>query len=154
VIHIAAHAVSKITLFFAAGSLHTAAHIDHVSEMDGIGRRMPWTMGSFAIGALSMIGVPPTAGFLGKWFILLGAAGAGQWFAVAVIVLSTLLNAGYFLPPVYRAFARAPAEHDSAHGGESPWPMVVALVTTAIVTVALFFFPGVPHKLAEMMAFG
>ena len=75
--------------------------------MDGIGRRMPWTMGSFAVGALSMIGVPPTAGFLGKWFILLGAVAVGQWFAVAVIVVSTLLNAGYFLPIVYRAFARA-----------------------------------------------
>ncbi len=154
-IHIAAHAVSKITLFFAAGSLHTAAHIDYVSEMDGIGRRMPWTMGSFAIGALSMIGVPPTAGFLGKWFILLGAAKAGQWFAVGIIVISTLLNAGYFLPPAYRAFARAPAKGETGDGvQEAPWPMVVSLAATALATVALFFLPGVPHRLAEMLTSG
>ncbi len=149
ILHIAAHAVSKITLFFAAGSLHTAAHIDHVSEMDGIGYRMPWTMGAFAVGALSMIGMPLTAGFLGKWFMLVGAAGHAQWFAVGVIVLSTLLNAGYFLPVVYRAFRRPDGKRAVAIK-EAPWPMVVALVTTALLTVLLFLFPGVPWRLAQM----
>ena len=149
IIHIATHAVSKITLFFAAGSLHTAGHIDYVSEMDGVGHRMPWTMSAFTLGALSMIGMPLTAGFLGKWFMLVGAAGNAQWFAVAVIILSTLLNAGYFLPIVYRAFRR------SDGGGavavkEAPWPMVVALVTTALLTALLFLFPGVPWRLAQM----
>jgi multicomponent Na+:H+ antiporter subunit D len=109
-LHIAAHAVSKITLFFAAGSFHAGSHVDRVSAMDGIARRQPWTMAAFTVAALSMIGVPPTAGFLGKWFILAGAVAAGQWFAVAVIVVSTLLNAGYFLPIVYRAYARPAGE--------------------------------------------
>ena len=109
--HLAAHAVSKITLFFAAGSIYTAAHLTEVSQLDGIGRRMPWTMGAFAIGALGMIGVPPTAGFLGKWFILTGAMQTANWLAVAVIILSTLLNAGYFLPIVFRAFFREPSHH-------------------------------------------
>ena len=149
IIHIAAHAVSKITLFFAAGSLHTAAHIDHVSEMDGIGYRMPWTMGAFTVGALSMIGMPLTAGFLGKWFMLTGAAGSAQWFAVAVIILSTLLNAGYFLPIVYRAFRR-PDGAGAATIKEAPWPMVAALVATALLTILLFLFPGVPWRLAQM----
>lgn len=149
-LHIAAHAVSKITLFFAAGSLHVGGHVDDVSGMDGIGRRQPWTMGSFAIGALSMIGVPPTAGFLGKWFILLAAVQIEEWFAVAVIVVSTLLNAGYFLPIVYRAFARAPAEHGEGVA-ESPWPMVASLVVTAAATVLLFILPGAPFELAEML---
>ena len=80
--HLAAHAVSKITLFFAAGSVYTAAHLTEVSELDGIGRRMPWTMGAFAVGALGMIGIPPTAGFLGKWFILAGAMQTANWIAV------------------------------------------------------------------------
>ena len=71
--HIAAHAFSKITLFFAAGSIYTAAHMTEISQLDGIGRRMPWTMAAFTIGALGMIGLPPTAGFLGKWFMLTGA---------------------------------------------------------------------------------
>ncbi len=149
ILHIAAHAVSKITLFFAAGSLHTAAHIDHVSEMDGIGYRMPWTMGAFAVGALSMIGMPMTAGFLGKWFMLTGAAGSAQWFAVAVIILSTLLNAGYFLPIIYRAF-RPTAGDKPVAIKEAPWPIVAALVATALLTILLFLFPGVPWRLAQM----
>ena len=153
-IHIAAHAVSKITLFFAAGSLHAGSHVDEVSEMDGVGRRQPWTMGAFAIGALSMIGVPPTAGFLGKWFILLGAVGTGQWFAVGVVVVSTLLNAGYFLPVVYRAFARPGGARKLASAKEGPWPMVVSLIVTAIATVLIFVFPGVPYDLADMLAAG
>ncbi|HXF52605.1 MAG TPA: monovalent cation/H+ antiporter subunit D family protein [Hyphomicrobiaceae bacterium] len=150
--HIAAHAVSKITLFFAAGSIYTAAHKTEVSELKGIGRRMPWTMGAFAVGALSMIGVPPTAGFLGKWFMLSGAMQSGQWVAVAVIVLSTILNAAYFLPIVVNAFFRDPDNpHPESHEhGEAPWPMVAALTATALGTVGLFCFPGMALALANL----
>jgi multicomponent Na+:H+ antiporter subunit D len=151
-LHLAAHALGKITLFFAAGSIHTAAHLTEVSQLDGIGRRMPWTMGAFAIGALAMIGVPPTAGFLGKWFILMGAMQTANWAAVAVIILSTLLNAAYFLPIVFRAFFRAPADQGHEHkSGEAPWPIVAALTVTAAGTVLMFFFPGIPYALAQLM---
>ncbi len=114
---------------------------------------MPWTMSAFAVGAVSMIGVPPTVGFLGKWFMLSGAMSSQNWIAVAVIVISTMLNAAYFLPIVFNAFFRAP---DNPHGkghehGEAPWPIVLALVATAIGTLALFFFPGVPFALATML---
>ncbi len=105
-LHIAAHALGKITLFFAAGAIYTAAHKTEVSQLDGIGRRMPWTMGAFAIGALSMIGLPPAAGFVSKWYMLSGAMAASHWPAVAVIAGSTLLNAGYFLPILHRAYFR------------------------------------------------
>ena len=149
-LHIAAHAVGKITLFFAAGSVHIGSHIDDVSRMNGVGRKMPWTMGSFTVGALSMIGVPPTAGFLGKWFIFLGAMQAGQWFAIAALTLSTLLSASYFLPIIYRAYARAP--DDGAKIAESPWPMVASLTFTAGLTVLLFLWPGVPFDLSGMLA--
>ena len=149
-LHIAAHAVSKITLFFAAGSVYTAEHVTKISQMDGIGRRMPWTMGAFAIGALSMIGLPPTAGFLGKWFILDAATGATNWFAVGVIIVSTLLNAAYFLPILTRAFLR-PA---SGPRHEAPLAMVIALTATATGTVLLFLFPGVPFRLASMIVGG
>jgi multicomponent Na+:H+ antiporter subunit D len=153
-LHIAAHAVSKITLFFAAGSIYTAAHKTQISEMQGIGWRMPWTMGAFAIGALSMIGLPPTAGFLGKWFMLTGAMQTGQWLAVGVVVLSTVLNAGYFLPILVTAFQREPGAnpHDEKHAhGEAPWPIVLALTATAIGTIALFWLPDVPLALARSM---
>ncbi|MDI1246332.1 MAG: proton-conducting transporter membrane subunit [Rhodoferax sp.] len=152
VMHIAAHAVGKITLFFAAGAIYTAAHKTEVSQLDGIGRRMPWTMAAFAIAALSMIGLPPAAGFISKWYMLSGAMAGQHWLAVTVIVLSTLLNAGYFLPIVYRAFFVAPPAdpHGQPHG-EAPLPMVIALTATAAATVLLFFFPDVPLTLARQM---
>ncbi len=143
-IHIAAHAFGKITLFFAAGSIHTAAHKDYISQLNGIGRRMPWTMGAFASGSLSMIGLPPAAGFISKGYMLLGAWSVEQYLAVAVIFTSTLLNAAYFVPIVYKAFFRAedqPAHGHHADHGEAPWPIVVALTATAGLTVALFLYP-------------
>lgn len=150
--HIAAHAVGKITLFFAAGAIYTAAHKTQISELDGIGRRMPWTMTAFAIAALSMIGLPPAVGFISKWYILSGAMAAEHWLAVGVIVLSTLLNAAYFLPIVYRAFFVAAPDDKNGHAhGEAPLLMVVALTLTAAATVALFFFPDLPLALARQM---
>jgi multicomponent Na+:H+ antiporter subunit D len=154
-LHIAAHALGKITLFFAAGAIYTAAHKTEVSQLDGIGRRMPWTMGAFAIGALSMIGLPPAAGFVSKWYMLSGAMAASHWPAVAVIAASTLLNAGYFLPILWRAFFRPAAADDALHPhGEAPLPMVIALTLTAAGTLALFFRPDVPLALAQQMLGG
>lgn len=152
--HIAAHAFGKITLFFAAGAIYTAAHKTEVSQLDGIGRRMPWTMGAFAVGAVSMIGLPPTAGFASKWFILSGAYEAGHWVAIATIAGSTLLSAGYLLPIVFRAFFRPSADsHGHAHG-EAPLPMVVAMVATAAATVLMFFFADLPLSLARQLVGG
>jgi multicomponent Na+:H+ antiporter subunit D len=152
--HIAGHAVSKITLFFAAGAIYTVTHKTEISELDGIGRCMPWTMGAFAVGAVAMIGLPPTAGFLGKWFILQGASQASHWLAIAVVITSTALNAAYFLPIVYRAFLLAPEKPEPGNRmhGEAPWPIVAALTVTAVATVVLFLQPNVPLALARLMA--
>ena len=151
-LHIAAHALGKITLFFAAGAIYTAAHKTEISELDGIGRRMPWTMAAFGIGALSMIGLPPAAGFVSKWYLVSGAMAQAHWFALAVVLLSTLLNAGYFMPIVYRAFLRPLSADAAAHPhGEAPLPILLALGLTAAGTVALFFFPDVPLALAQQM---
>ena len=151
-LHIAAHAFGKITLFFAAGSIYTAAHKTEISELDGIGRRMPWTMTAFGIGALSMIGLPPAAGFVSKWYLVSGAIEQAHWFALAVVLASTLLNAAYFLPIVYRAFFRPLSAGAQAHPhGEAPLPIVIALTLTAAGTLGLFFFPDVPLALAQQM---
>lgn len=151
-LHILAHAFGKITLFFAAGSLMVAAHRTEVSQLAGIGRRMPLTMGAFAIGALSMIGVPPTMGFVSKWYILSGALETGQMLAVATIVASTLLNAGYFLPIIHAAFFREENRdgHDEHHG-EAPWPIVLALMVTSGMTVLLFLLPDSAIGLASAL---
>jgi multicomponent Na+:H+ antiporter subunit D len=146
-LHLVAHAFGKITLFFAAGAIYTAAHKTEVSQLDGIGRRMPCTMAAFGIASLSMIGLPPTVGLLSKWYMVSGAFQAHQWFALGVIILSTLLNAAYFLPIVYRAFLRTGADDEPAHG-EAPYTMVVALGFTALVTVAMFFAGDLPLSLA------
>jgi multicomponent Na+:H+ antiporter subunit D len=150
--HIATHAFGKITLFFAAGAIYTAAHKKAVSELDGIGKRMPLTMAAFTIGTLSMIGLPPAAGFISKWYLLLGALDVGQWIAIIAIILSTLLNAAYFFPIVYAAFFKT-EKHDAKHvaHGEAPLPMVGALIITAGLTLLLFFFPDLPLALAKQM---
>jgi multicomponent Na+:H+ antiporter subunit D len=149
-LHIAAHAFGKITLFFAAGSIYTATHKTEISQLNGIGRRMPWTMGAFAVGSLSMIGLPLAAGFISKWYLLQGAFQTGRWLALGIIVLSTLLNAAYFVPIVYAAFFK-PEDNRSQNHGEAPWPVVVALVATAVLTVLLFLFPGTALRLAEQI---
>lgn len=153
-LHIAAHAFGKITLFFAAGSIYTATHKTNISQLNGIGYRMPWTMAAFSIGAISMIGLPPTAGFLSKWYMLMGAFQEQQVFAILVIITSTLLNAAYFIPIIYAAWFKYPDQDNEIKHGEAPWPIVLALMTTALFTLLLFFFPDVPLQLAMLLIGG
>jgi multicomponent Na+:H+ antiporter subunit D len=153
VLHIAMHAFGKITLFFCAGAIYVATGEKYISKMGGIGRRMPWTMLAFFIGSLSIIGVPPTGGFLSKWHLLLGSLQADQWIVIVVLLVSSLLNASYFLPLVYKAWF---APHDEAsHTGpvrEAPlWCLVPPLVTAAI-SVAVFIYPDPLLNLARMVA--
>jgi multicomponent Na+:H+ antiporter subunit D len=151
-LHIAAHAFGKITLIFAAGSIYTAAHKTNISQLNGIGYRMPWTMIAFTIGAISMIGLPPTAGFVSKWYMLMGAFQQEQVVAILVIIASTLLNAAYFIPIIYAAwFKKADQGSDNVAHGDSPVPIVIAVMMTASLTILLFFFPDVPLQLAKSL---
>jgi multicomponent Na+:H+ antiporter subunit D len=110
-------------------------------------------MGAFTIGALSMIGVPPAVGFISKWYMLVGAFETQQMVAVAVIVVSTLLNAAYFAPIVLSAFSR-PDPDDTATHGEAPRAIVVALTITAALTLLLFLFHRIPLDLARQVVAG
>jgi multicomponent Na+:H+ antiporter subunit D len=141
-LHIAMHAFGKITLFFCAGAIFVATGRKYISEMVGIGKRMPVTMTAFFIGALSVIGLPPTGGFISKWWLVLGTLEGDQWVWLVVLLFSSLLNAAYFLPIVYRAFF-CTAEESKFEGGmkEAPLWCVVPLVVTAIGSLALFFYP-------------
>ena len=149
--HIAMHAFGKITLFFCAGAIFVATGKKNISEMVGIGKRMPVTMIAFFIGSLSVIGLPPTGGFFSKWYLVLGTLQADQWPMLAVLLGSSLLNAAYFLPIVYRAFFCTEEEAMFENKiEEAPLWCVVPLVVTAICSIALFFYPTIFLNLASL----
>jgi multicomponent Na+:H+ antiporter subunit D len=142
IIHIANHGFSKITLFFCAGAIYVASHKKKISDLDGIGYAMPFTMGAFAIASLSMIGVPPVAGFVTKWHLLNGAMGINNMVIVAVLMISTILNAGYFVPITIRAFFRGDKAGLNREGiKEAPLSMVIPLVIAALISVGIGIFP-------------
>ena len=149
-VHIATHAVGKITLFFCAGAILVATHKTRVSELDGLGRQMPLTMGAFLIASLSIAGLPPTGGLWGKWYLALGALDAGYGILVGVLMLSTLLNIAYLLPIPLRAFF-GQSPKTAVQFSEAPLPCLVAIGITTAACVTLFFFPGPVYQLAGML---
>lgn len=116
-LHIVNHGALKITLFFAAGALHVHLHLDHVSELNGVGRRMPFTMGAFALASLGLAGLPPMGGFVSKWYLVLGAYEGQQLWYATIMAGAGLLTAGYLFPVVYRAFFLPASATPHAPGG-------------------------------------
>jgi multicomponent Na+:H+ antiporter subunit D len=142
IIHIVNHGFSKITLFFCAGAIYVAHHKKKISDMAGIGYAMPFTMGAFALASLSMIGAPPVAGFVTKWYLLNGALEIRNIPILIVLVASTILNAGYFVPITIRAFFEGKKERWSRKDiHEAPLTMVVPLVLASIISLVLGIFP-------------
>ncbi len=157
VVHLVHQGLMKITLFFAAGNYAETLGIHHVSEMDGVGRRMPATTLAFTIGALGMIGIPPIAGFVSKWYLGLGAveAGVAVW-VLPVLIASSLLNAAYFLPVLYRAWFKSPPQrwpvdhHPKTVGGfETVAALLWPPVTTAVLALAAGVFAAAPYSPLE-----
>jgi len=142
-LHMVMHAAGKITLFFCAGAILVATHKTEISQMRGIGRRMPFTMFAFLLGSLSIIGLPPCGGMWSKWFLFLGALEAERLVAVGVLVVSSLLNIAYLLPIAINAFFAPPDDEEEARGGirEAPAACVVPLTLTALAGPVLFLFP-------------
>ena len=142
IIHIVNHGFSKITLFFCAGAIYVAHHKKKISDMAGIGYAMPFTMGAFALASLSMIGAPPVAGFVTKWYLLNGALEIQNIPILIVLVASTILNAGYFVPITIRAFFEGKKERWSRKDiQEAPLTMVVPIVLASIISLVLGIFP-------------
>jgi multicomponent Na+:H+ antiporter subunit D len=148
--HIAMHAMGKITLFFCAGAIMVGSHKTEISEMNGLGRRMPFTFGAFFLGSLSVIGLPPMGGSWSKWYLVLGALDAEQVTMMVVLMVSSLLSIGYLMPVVGNAFFRAPPVEEGDEDGhgqpldghrfEAPLLCVLPPVVTGIGCIALFFY--------------
>ena len=120
-----------------------ATHKTNISEMNGLGRVMPFTFGAFAIASLSMIGAPPVAGFVSKWYLLNGAFDAGSIGIIIVLLVSTVLNTAYFAPVVIRAFFGQPSKEDAAHPHKEAHPaLVIPLTITAVISVVIGLYPG------------
>ncbi len=149
-VHLVHQGVMKITLFFCAGNLAETLGIHKVSEMNGVGRRMPWTMAAFTIGALGMIGMPPLAGFISKWYLGLGALDAGQDWVIVILAGSSLLNAGYFLPILYATWFRKPPAVWPAERvfgrRETAWTLLAPPVVTALLTLAAGLLASAPFS--------
>lgn len=153
-LHLSAHALMKITLFFCAGAIYVHTHRTRISQLDGLGRTMPWTFGAFAIGSLGLAGIPPLNGFISKWWLADGSLEAGHTAVLGIFLLSGILNAGYFFPIVIRAFFRAAPPPAT---GEDPLPrteasvwMVAPLCLTALLAVVFGLLPDFPLPFFDM----
>ena len=161
-LHIAMHAVGKITLFFVAGAIMVTLHKTEVSDMVGIGRQMPITMACFFIGAVSIIGLPPMGGSWSKWLLITGTVDAGRLPLAFVLIVSSLLNIAYLMPVVARAFfVPAPVGGGGEGGGhghddggihEAPLFCLVPICATALGCLALFFYAEEIYQLLEPIA--
>lgn len=155
--HIAMHAVGKITLFFCAGAIYVATHKKNISDMRGMGRAMPFTFAAFLIASISIIGLPPGGGSWSKWFLAVGTVEGEHYPLLAALMISSLLNIAYLIPIPIRAFLKPVTETDQANEtkaktddhdhhvstegiNEAPLMCVVPLCITAIGSIALFFF--------------
>ena len=139
VAHITNHAVSKITLFFCAGSIYVSTHKTEISQMSGLAKRMPWTMAAFALASLSVVGIPLTSGFVSKWYLALGTVDGNRLVLLGVILVSSLLNAIYLGSIVYKAYfeKESPTNEEVR---EVPW-MVAPLAISAAASLILGIYP-------------
>jgi multicomponent Na+:H+ antiporter subunit D len=161
ILHIPFHGFMKITLFLCAGAIAAIAGIKNISDMGGIGRKMPVTLTAFTIGAFGMCGAPPLAGFISKWHIASGAIESGQFFFLMIICVGSLLDVVYFFPVIRDAFfAKIPASEilndeepkveiytekieNIEHGKTLNLFMVVPLAITAIFSILFCLFPNI-----------
>jgi len=165
IVHLVHQGLMKITLFFCAGVIAEVLHLHKISELPGVGRRMPLTAAAFTLAAFGMIGLPPVAGFVSKWQLGTGAIEAGAPWVVVVLVVSAALNAAYFLPPVYAMWFQHPAEgaewqepeRRRRRNLEGPGALVLPTVATGVLALAAGLFAGLPYsplELAKIIAAG
>ncbi len=159
IVHLVHQGIMKVTLFFCAGVVAETLGIYRIGEMSGVARRLPWTMAAFAVAAFGMMGLPPMAGFISKWYLGVGAVETEQTWAVAVLVASTLLNAAYFLPVIYAAWFKKPPgqwkEKRSPTRFEADWLLLFPTLALALLVPAVGLLAGLefsPLAWAKLIA--
>ena len=138
--HLVAHAVSKITLFFAAGAIYSSTGYTKISEMDGIGKKLKVVSIAFTLGAMSLVGIPLLVGFTSKWYIVQSSVEVGQWFILLIITTSTLLNIGYFTPIIYKFFFKNELKEVSFK--TLPRDISLSIIICCALMVILFLQPN------------
>jgi multicomponent Na+:H+ antiporter subunit D len=157
--HMVNHGLAKITLFFCAGAIYVTTRLENVSDLRGLGRRMPWTFAAFTVGSLSLVGIPGLSGFVSKLFLARGAVEAGDVAALAIMLGASLFTAAYLLPIVQVAFFPGPMVEGEPerHAGvrEARPSLLVPLLVTAVLTIVFGIVPGVigaQYDLASMVS--
>jgi len=137
-LHVLNHAFMKGCLFQVSGGIRYCTGLWQIPQFRGLGRRMPWTMAAFTVAAISMVGIPPAAGFFSKWYLVLGSVQADNWIFVAVIVLSSLLNAVYFFRVLEKVYLGEPGENPAVTAAvDPPGSMVMPMITLAAGIIIL-----------------
>lgn len=149
ILHISTHATMKITLFFCAGAIMVNLHKKNISELNGIAKVMPWTMAAFTIGSMGLAGIPPINGFVSKWYLASGVLEADMMLPLIILVISGLLNIGYFFPIIHRAYFRQGGDELKGHTEASPF-MVVPIVVTATASIIFGMFPDLFFHFFEL----
>lgn len=149
ILHISTHATMKITLFFCAGAIYVNLHKTDISNLDGIAKVMPWTMAAFVIGSMGLAGLPPINGFVSKWYLGMGALEGDMLLPVIILVVSGLLNVGYFFPIIHRAYFLEGGEELEGHSEASPF-MVVPIMITATLSLIFGIFPNLFFHFFEL----
>jgi NADH-quinone oxidoreductase subunit L/multicomponent Na+:H+ antiporter subunit D len=155
-LHIYFHAFMKITLFYCAGAIITQSKNKYVTKMSGLAKRMPITMTCFAITAVGIIGLPPVAGWVSKWYMMKGYFTQGEVIFPLVLILSGIIELGFFAPPIMAAFLKEEEpgafnfEQDTSRlGSEAPWTMWLPIIIVAVFSLIFGLWGFIPHKLAQ-----
>jgi len=151
IMHIAAHATMKITLFFCAGAIYVNLHKENISDLNGIAKVMPWTMAAFVIGSMGLAGIPPLNGFVSKWYLAIGSLEGEMILPLLILVISGLLNVGYFFPIIWRAYFKKAGPELEKYGEASPF-MVVPIMVTAILSILFGMFPNLFFNFFDLAA--
>ena len=141
VMHIPFHGYMKITLFLCAGAITAIAGKHDVFQFDGLGKSLRFTFGAFTIGAIGMAGLPPVAGFISKWLVVL----TGNVWAIAVVLIASVLDVVYLFPIVRNGFFKESEENYNEFGGHLNAYMIIPLIITALLSIVLFIMPGLMH---------